>query len=605
MLTYLLHASVLLLVGYVFYQLLLRQETYFQTNRLLLIGLLLAALSLPSLKIPISWSFRPAIITTFSERINQKFSLTLPADPTTPVAQNGAPNSTTTALSRTTPWNWPGLVLLAYLLGVLVFLIALWVQFISLLLSRRGLQYMQDGPYRIYELEGDQPPFSFLHMVFINPSAYDYETFTQILTHEKIHIDQRHYLDILLAELLVIAFWFNPAAWGLRRAITRNLEYATDASMLAAGTEKKSYQLSLVKVSVSTRALHPATNYNQSFLSQRIDMMNSRRSSLAALWKYLSLLPLFLLLVLSLNATVEALDLDSPVAPLEQQSGTMVDELPNPQVNQVAIREEIARPTPAEVPIDGNRESNGSMGLMLLQDLNTLGYEGLHMTELNALIAHEIDADYIRQFQRLGFNHPSVSQLIETEVHEITPHYIESIRASGYPQFSLRDYIDLGIHAIPGEFLDGLNDVGIFDLNKGQIVEAWVLEVDQAYIHSIHSEGIDPTSYFNYKEAKVHGVTPYFISEARASGLRSNNLRDYTQLKLQTGSLLRSSTNLLSSREHPSGYYREIQALELPERGTSVSSYSWSAQPIIYLDELAALKYSPTSGQSPPKGPPN
>ena len=602
MLSYLLHTSVLLIVSFVFYQLLLRKETFFRTNRLLLIGLLITACCLPLLKVPTSWSFRPAVLTELSEKAAINTSTTTTAESTVaPVTMETAASTSESAPKTSSSWNWPAILLFVYLLGVLVFLIAFWVQFMSLLLSRRGLQYMQDGPYRIYELEGDQPPFSFLQMIFINPSAYDYETFEQILAHEKIHIDQRHYLDILLAELLVIAFWFNPAAWGLRKAITRNLEYATDAEMLSAGAEKKSYQMSLVKVSVSTHALQPATNYNQSFLAQRIDMMNSRRSSLASLWKYLSLLPLFLLLVLGLNTT------SSPVptisGPVSDQSRLVIDNLPDPAPNQIEVQEELARPRPAEVPIVNPNETANAGGLALLQGLRALGYEGLQITDLNALFDNGIDAEYIQNYQQLGFSLPSIAQLIETKVHEVTTTYIESIRATGYTELSLRDYIDLRIHSIPPAFLQGLNEVEVRGLNKGQIVEAWVLEVDGAYIQSICSEGISPTNYHNYKEAKVHGVTPDFIRTVQANGLASNNLRDYTQLKLQTGSLLRSSTNQLSQHQEPAPVFREFQSLELPTRSARPQATSWSSHPIIDLNEMAHLKRQSSTASGRAKGP--
>jgi len=121
------------------------------------------------------------------------------------------------------------------------------------------------------------------------------------LDHEKIHIQERHTLDILLAELVVIVQWFNPFAWMYRKAVENNLEFLTDFQMLNKGTERETYQLNLLRVSVPQMPLNLTTNYNQSFLKKRIAMMNVKKSSASSSWKYLLLLPLLALTVITLN----------------------------------------------------------------------------------------------------------------------------------------------------------------------------------------------------------------------------------------------------------------------------------------------------------------
>jgi hypothetical protein len=50
-------------------------------------------------------------------------------------------------------------------------------------------------------VSGDKAPCSFGNNIFINPEKYEWETYNQILLHEKIHISQNHTLDIIIAEL--------------------------------------------------------------------------------------------------------------------------------------------------------------------------------------------------------------------------------------------------------------------------------------------------------------------------------------------------------------------------------------------------------------------
>ncbi|MEM1358283.1 MAG: DUF4097 family beta strand repeat-containing protein, partial [Bacteroidota bacterium] len=96
------------------------------------------------------------------------------------------------------------------------------------------------------------------------------------------------------------------------------------AEMLEAGTDATSYQLSLVQVSVPQHALSFSTNYNESFLKSRVVMMNTKKSSASSSWKYLLLLPVLLLSVLSLNATqIEVNDHD-----LTQEQGAITSAEP-------------------------------------------------------------------------------------------------------------------------------------------------------------------------------------------------------------------------------------------------------------------------------------
>ena len=160
---------------------------------------------------------------------------------------------------------------------------------------------LQDGRFTIVEINQDKAPFSFGNSIFINPTMYDWATYNQILDHEKIHIEQRHTLDIIIAELVVIVQWFNPFAWLYRKAVENNLEYLTDFNMLNKGTEPTVYQLNLLRVSVPQLPLNLTTNYNQSFLKKRIAMMNVKKSSASSSWKYLLLFPLLALTVITLN----------------------------------------------------------------------------------------------------------------------------------------------------------------------------------------------------------------------------------------------------------------------------------------------------------------
>jgi hypothetical protein len=189
-----------------------------------------------------------------------------------------------------------------YLFGVLLFGGSFLMQIAILVYQSYSRPVIHDGRFRIVEVRGNRAPCSFGNTIFINPENYDWETYNQILIHEKIHVNGRHTLDILLAEIAVVFQWFNPFVWWYRREVENNLEFLTDASVLLhRDVERSAYQLSLLRVSAPHLPFSITNNYNQSLLKKRIVMMNSKRSSFHTVWKYFFLLPVLTVLVCALN----------------------------------------------------------------------------------------------------------------------------------------------------------------------------------------------------------------------------------------------------------------------------------------------------------------
>ncbi len=316
MIPYIIHVSVLLAVFYTFYWLLLRKETFYKLNRFVLIGSLVLSFSLPLIHIPASMSLHSIIMEEpVADAIIPEMELEavrenkshenirkeelIHKEEIMPLEES---KESISLFSTIQSWGWSKILWAIYGIGVAIFSITFLIQFFVILFSRINLKFIQDGKYRIYEMSKETPPFSFLNWIFINPTLYDLEAFNQILEHEKIHVSQAHSIDKLLAEFIIIFNWFNPFAWLYRKTINNNIEFLTDQEMLKKGTEKQSYQMNLLRISVPQHALTLTTNYNESFLKERIGMMNSKKSSARSSWKYLMVLPLILFTVMSLNA---------------------------------------------------------------------------------------------------------------------------------------------------------------------------------------------------------------------------------------------------------------------------------------------------------------
>jgi beta-lactamase regulating signal transducer with metallopeptidase domain len=60
--------------------------------------------------------------------------------------------------------------------------------------------------------------------------------------------EQNHSIDVLITRLFSILFWFNPVIWLYQKAILQNLEFIADSEALLKISDKKAYQITLLKI---------------------------------------------------------------------------------------------------------------------------------------------------------------------------------------------------------------------------------------------------------------------------------------------------------------------------------------------------------------------
>ncbi|MBC5991909.1 M56 family metallopeptidase [Pontibacter cellulosilyticus] len=361
MIVYLLKVSIIIVIAFLFYKAVLQQESFFTTNRFYLVGCLVLAFILPFVSLPklvdqqgmlasiLQTDFTSEVLRQEAEPLNTT-ALTEPVitEPAT-VQQTESSTSVTpgtetvgetttkqpvqaqkeTSISGFGLSGWVFWVLMLYFFGVVIFSLNLLIQVASVLFKvYNSPDKIEDGDCVIVNTTSPQAPCSFFKYIFIYPDDYDFETYEQIIAHEKIHVRLGHSYDFLIAELAVIILWFNPLIWLFKKEIEKNDEYQTDAVLLdEVPVSKDKYQLSLLQIATPHKPLSITTNYNQSLLKQRIMMMNAKRSTMHRYWKYAFMAPLFFGAVLLLNepatsqnilsATPEAEDaiMQEPYAP--------------------------------------------------------------------------------------------------------------------------------------------------------------------------------------------------------------------------------------------------------------------------------------------------
>lgn len=290
LLIYLVKSSTLLLLFYTTYYFLLKKDTFFNTNRwFLLSGLFISAL-LPLLTIEKTVWVEPAIPS--GQPINVETISTTAVEVATTIQSN--------------VFSWEIAIAVLYGIGVTVFLTQLTVEFYSLRkIIRRKNRFQSDG-FEFIEVNELISPFSFFKKIVYNPNLFQTEELENIIEHEKIHAKQLHSLDVLIGRIYCILFWWNPIVWFYKKAMIQNLEFIADQNALAKAVDKKSYLLTLLKITTAEKHVAITNHFYQSLIKKRIVMLHKNQSKKQNSWKYFIVLPALVFFILTYQVEVLA-----------------------------------------------------------------------------------------------------------------------------------------------------------------------------------------------------------------------------------------------------------------------------------------------------------
>lgn len=150
-------------------------------------------------------------------------------------------------------------------------------------------------------------PYSFFKYVFVNRSDYENGKIEkELLIHEEAHCLQYHSFDIIIIELMNVFLWFNPAIWLIKKAILLNHEFLADNTVLST-FELDDYQNTLLNLVLRNNSVCLASNFNYSLTKKRLIMMNMKTKKDWAILRKITIIPLFLILVVTLAFSQENL----------------------------------------------------------------------------------------------------------------------------------------------------------------------------------------------------------------------------------------------------------------------------------------------------------
>ena len=332
-LTYELKVAVLIAVFYIFWRLLVANETWHRLNRIVLIATAIASFVLPFCVITIHQTVE---VMPPAESIP-----TVVADLKSAAHESGIPNP----LQQVEPqksFNWLLPLTILYIIGVVVvlsrMLLSLWR--LHRMRTEGEIHPLSDG-YRMAVCEKVSTPFSWWNTVFMNRKDFE-EGATALLTHELGHVRLHHSADVLLVELLTALQWFNPAMWMLRADLRTIHEYEADQQVLSHGFNDIQYLQLLIRKAAVQSGYSLANGISNSALKKRVTMIMKPKSNRNSMLKLLALVPIAgICLALNANTVTDYVN-DEPQKqqPVKKGKKAATINTGSQQLNEIVVVED-------------------------------------------------------------------------------------------------------------------------------------------------------------------------------------------------------------------------------------------------------------------------
>lgn len=289
-LIYLLKMSLSYTVLYSVYYVLLRQSTFHNWQRVYLLLIPVISGIIPLARFP-ETTGRPPLTVNLPELVVGGI---YQADGTT---------------GKVTPST---ILLVVYGLGCLFMLVRLSLRLLRLAQICSAATFNSQLQLPVAEPAEFQGAGSFFNVLILAPGS-SATVSPVIVEHERIHIRQKHWLDIVLTQLFIALNWFNPVSYALLDALRLQHEFIADQELCETGIQKHTYQQLLFAESFGNLTPFEIHSFSKpSYLKIRIMKLNQSSSAKGQLLYYLSLAPVVTALVFSsmvFSAPAEAVSL--------------------------------------------------------------------------------------------------------------------------------------------------------------------------------------------------------------------------------------------------------------------------------------------------------
>ena len=383
---FLINSSICLFVLWLAYKLLLENTSWHSFKRWFLIGSLIISLCIPfivveTIVIPIEQTSFAAYDLTVEETIIEETALEV---------------------------NWWYITLGIYIIG---FAVMLW-RFCKNLNSFRIQHEDEISSYKTYQLilrNQVTIPHSFLKRIFVSKKDHGTNKIPAVvLEHEKAHLDQKHSLDILFIESLIVLLWFNPLLYIIRYSMKLNHEFLADRVVLNQGISTTEYQQTLLDHATTSYQQAMANTFTFPIIKKRFHIMKTHTSNTSLVLRSLALVPILALLIISCGKEeTEFIEIEETVIEEQQNNRKIIAVDPSDPEGNITING-----APHFYKIKGDKieiyDQNGN-----LQDFESQGYEIVKADEIIEVVEvlENLTPEDITTYNQLAKKHEQYMKL--------------------------------------------------------------------------------------------------------------------------------------------------------------------------------------------------
>lgn len=219
------------------------------------------------------------------------------------------------AVSNETHFSFADILPAMYLL-VTAFLFYRFIRnFLKIYSKARKYKWNAYAGAKLVLIEDQLIPHSFFNFIFLNKQSFENGNIEkEILRHELTHVRQKHSIDVLLIEILIVFFWFNPVLYLYRKAIKLNHEFLADDAVIKTFRNRQAYQYLLIGASGQLKSIPITSQFNFSITKKRLLMMTRNTPATTAVLKQCLSMIVFgaSILLFSAKETVAQVVQDTP-----------------------------------------------------------------------------------------------------------------------------------------------------------------------------------------------------------------------------------------------------------------------------------------------------
>ena len=293
---------------FLYYHLALRNKLFHQWNRFYLLAAIVISLFTPIVQV--------SILHQTSEEPNKAIQALQ-------VLQSADGYLEEVTIGDHQPVSTDQWLIMIYIIISAGFLISVLLSFQKIISIIKSHTIQWVDKIRFVNTNAQGTPFSFLNFIFWNEGIdIQTETGQQIFQHELVHVKEKHTLDKLFVQFILVVFWCNPFFWLIRRELKLIHEFIADQK--AVGEHGAAALAAMILSSSYPSQFNSITNqFFQTSIKRRLSMLTKIQNPKINYLSRILALPILAITVLAFALRTK--NISTPIVNLEKPITVVID----------------------------------------------------------------------------------------------------------------------------------------------------------------------------------------------------------------------------------------------------------------------------------------